>query len=72
MTLRQIIENPGWCEFSPELPQVCKQIGQHLDYYGHKVEIPDGLTSWFFWAMRKEYYKLWKDTDKPCRFENSS
>lgn len=21
--------------------------------------------------MRKEYYKLWKDTDKPCRFENS-
>lgn len=71
MTLRQIIENPGWCEFSPELPQVCKQIGQHLDYYGHKVEIPDGLTSWFFWAMRKEYYKLWKDTDKPCRFENS-
>ena len=71
VTLRQIIENPGWCEFSPELPQVCKQIGQHLDYYGHKVEIPDGLTSWFFWAMRKEYYKLWKDTDKPCRFENS-
>ena len=71
VTLAQIVENPDWCEHSPELPRVCKQIGQHLDYYGHRVEIPDGLTSWFFWAMRKEYYILWKDTDKPCRIESA-
>ena len=71
VTLDQIIHNPGWCEFSPQLPLVAKQIGQHLDYYGHRVEIPNGLTSWFFWAVRREYYLLWKDTDKPCRIEST-
>ena len=30
---------------------------------------PQGLTSWFFWSVRKEYYLLWKDTDMPCRIE---
>lgn len=71
ITLQQIIQNPEWSESSPQLPQVAKQIGQHLDYYGHRVEIPDGLTSWFFWAVRKEYYLLWKKTDKPCRIEST-
>ena len=71
VTLDQIIHNPAWCEFSPQLPLVAKQIGQHLDYYGHRVEIPNGLTSWFFWAVRREYYLLWKDTDKPCRIEST-
>ncbi len=71
ITLQQIIENPEWSEFSPQLPHVARQIGQHLDYYGHRVEIPAGLTSWFFWAVRNEYYLLWKDTDKPCRIESA-
>lgn len=71
ITLQQVIQNPDWSEFSPQLPHVAKQIGQHLDYYGHRVEIPAGLTSWFFWAVRNEYYLLWKDTDKPCRVEST-
>ncbi|WP_303193275.1 SNF2 helicase associated domain-containing protein, partial [uncultured Desulfovibrio sp.] len=71
ITLEQIIQNPEWCEFSPQLPHVARQIGQHLDYYGHRVEIPQGLTSWFFWSVRKEYYLLWKDTDMPCRIEST-
>ena len=71
ITLQQIIQNPEWSEFSPQLPHVARQIGQHLDYYGHRVEIPAGLTSWFFWAVRNEYYLLWKDTDKPCRIESA-
>lgn len=71
VTLQQIIQNPDWSEFSPQLPHVARQIGQHLDHYGHRVEIPDGLTSWFFWAVRKEYYLLWRDTDKPCRIESA-
>lgn len=71
ITLQQLIQNPDWCEFSPQLPLVAKQIGQHLDYYGHRVELPAGLTSWFFWAVRNEYYLRWKDTDKPCRIEST-
>ncbi|WP_298031484.1 DEAD/DEAH box helicase [uncultured Desulfovibrio sp.] len=71
VTLEQIIKNPDWSEFSPQLPHVARQIGQHLDYYGHRVEIPDGLTSWFFWSVRKEYYLLWMGTDKPCRIEST-
>lgn len=47
ITLEQILRNPEWCEVSPDLPQVAEQIGQYLDYYGHKVEIPYGLMSWF-------------------------
>lgn len=66
VTLEQIIQNPGLVRVSPQLPHVARQIGQHLDYYGHRVEIPDGLTSWFFWSVRKEYYLLWKDSDKPA------
>ncbi|MBQ3059933.1 MAG: SNF2 helicase associated domain-containing protein [Desulfovibrio sp.] len=71
VTLEQLINNPQWCEFSPQLPHVARQIGQHLDYYGHRVEVPDGLVSWFFWSVRREYYLLWKDTDKPCRIEST-
>ncbi len=71
ITLQQIIQNPDWSEFSPQLPNVARQIGQHLEYYGHRIEIPDGLISWFFWAVRKEYYLLWKDSDKPCRVEST-
>ena len=71
ITLEHLIQNPDWCEFSPRLPEVAKQIGQYLDYYGHCVEIPQGLISWFFWAIRKEYYLLWKDTDKHLRIETA-
>lgn len=71
ITLQQLIQNPEWSEFSPQIPHVAKQIGQHLDYYGHRVEIPDGLTSWFFWAVRNEHYLLWQNTDKPCRIEST-
>ncbi len=71
ITLEQILQNPEWCEFSPQLPNVAQQIGQHLDYYGHRIEIPEGLISWFFWAIRKEYYILWKNTDMPCRIEST-
>ena len=45
ITLDQILRNPEWCEHSPDLPIVCRQIAQYLDYYGHRVEIPDGLLS---------------------------
>lgn len=71
ITLEQLIANPEWCEASPELPRVARQIGLHVDYFGHRVEIPDGLVSWFFWAVRHEYYIFWKDTDKPCRIEST-
>lgn len=71
ITLEHILRNPEWCELSPQLPQVVRQIGQHLDYYGHRVEIPDGLVSWFFWALRKEYYLLWRESDKLCRIEST-
>ncbi|MDR2056548.1 MAG: DEAD/DEAH box helicase [Desulfovibrio sp.] len=71
VTLEQIIANPDWCESSPQLPQVARQIGRCLEYYGHRVELPDGLLSWFFWAVRNEYYLLWKDTDQPCGIEST-
>lgn len=71
ITLDHLIRNPDWCELSPQLPQVARQIGQHLDYYGHRVEIPEGLVSWFFWAVRKEYFLFWRDTDKICRIEST-
>ncbi len=71
ITLEQIIANQDWCETSPELPGVARQIGLHVDYFGHKVEIPDGLVSWFFWAIRHEHYIFWKDTDKPCSIEST-
>ncbi|MDD6181675.1 MAG: SNF2-related protein [Desulfovibrionaceae bacterium] len=71
ITLEQLLRNPDWSELSPQLPAVARQIGQHLDYYGHRVEIPAGLVSWFFWAVRREYYLLWQDTDTPCRIESA-
>lgn len=36
ITLDHILRNPEWCEHSPELPQVVRQIAQYLDYYGHR------------------------------------
>ncbi len=65
-SLEQILRNPEWCEHSPQLIKVIRQIGHYLDYYGHRVEIPEGLVSWFFWAIRREYYLYWKETDIPC------
>lgn len=65
-SLEQILRNPEWCDQSPQLLQVARQIGHYLDYYGHRIEIPEGLVSWFFWAIRREYYMFWKDTDIPC------
>ena len=69
ITLEHFIKHPEWCDLSPQLPAVARQIGQHLDYYGHRIEIPEGLVSWFFWAVRKEYYLLWEDTEFPCNIE---
>jgi len=71
-TLEQIIQNPDWCETSPGLPAVAEQIGHLLDYRGHRVDIPTGLISWFFWAIAKEYYLYWQDTDSPVRIERST
>ncbi len=71
VTLEQIIRNPDWCEISPELPKVCEQIGQYLDYYGHRVEIPFGLMTWFFWAIKNEYYQLWEESEQPVRIEST-
>ena len=71
ISLEHLLRNPEWCELSPQLPDVARQIGQHQDYYGHKVEIPEGLVSWFFWAVRNEYYLLWRDSDKNCHIEST-
>ncbi|MBT8763751.1 DEAD/DEAH box helicase [Desulfohalobiaceae bacterium Ax17] len=67
ITLEQIIRNPNWCEVSPSLPKVAEQIGQYLDYYGHRVEIPYGLLTWFFWTIRDEYYLFFEETEQPVR-----
>ncbi len=69
LTLDQIINTPELCELSPNLPHVAALIGQHEDYRGQRVTIPDGLLTWFLWSVRKEYYLLWKETDSPCRIE---
>ena len=71
VTLEQIVRNPDWCEISPELPKVAEQIGQYLDYYGHRVEIPFGLMTWFFWAIRNEYYLFWEETKQSVRIEST-
>ncbi|WP_243546778.1 DEAD/DEAH box helicase [Pseudodesulfovibrio tunisiensis] len=70
VTLTQIVENPDWCETSPALPGVADQIGHFLDYWGHRVEIPAGLHSWFFRAVKNEYYLYLRETDQPLRIEN--
>ncbi|NLV97007.1 MAG: ATP-dependent helicase, partial [Desulfovibrionales bacterium] len=67
VTLEQIVRNPEWCEMSPELPLVAEHIGQFLDYYGHRIDIPFGLMTWFFWAIRNEYYLFWEETEQPVR-----
>ena len=72
ITLAQLIEEPDLCELSPNLPKVAELIGQHEGYFGHRVSIPDGLLTWFFWAIRKEYYLFWQDTDSPCTVEQRS
>ncbi len=72
VTVGQLLENPDWCEQSPELPHILSLIAHHLDYKGHKVQIPDGLVSWFLWAVRNEYYLFWEDSEIPFRIENST
>ncbi len=67
ITLEQLVENPDWCEVSPSLPDVAEQIGHFLDYRGHRVELPPGLHSWFFRAIRNEYYLYLRETDQPVR-----
>ena len=72
VTLEQIIDNPEWCDISPELPVLAALIGKNAEYYGHRIDIPNGLLNWFFWAVRSEYFLFWKDTDSPCRILNST
>lgn len=67
ITLEQIIKNPDWCELSPGLPQIAGMIAHYLDYQGHRVELPAGLHSWFFRAIKNEYYMYLRDTDSPVR-----
>ncbi|SBV92608.1 SNF2-related protein [uncultured delta proteobacterium] len=67
ITLEQLLQNPEWCDLSPELPKIAELIGHNTDYYGHRIDIPDGLLNWFFWGIRKEYFVFWEDTDNPCR-----
>jgi len=71
VTLEQIIRNPNWCEISPQLPDVLTQVGYSLDYFGHRVEIPPGLMTWFFWSIKNEYYLFLEDTEQPVRVETT-
>lgn len=71
ITLEQIIENPDWCELSPDLPRVAKLMGQHMDYFGHRVNIPDGLLSWFLWSVKNEYYLFWQDSASYCHISEA-
>ncbi|MEF2230532.1 MAG: SNF2-related protein [Pseudodesulfovibrio sp.] len=72
VTLSQIVENPDWCDTSPALPGVAEQIGHYLDYWGHRVEIPAGLHSWFFRAVKNEYYLYLRETDQPVTIESKT
>ncbi len=72
ITLEQIIENPEWCELSPDLPALAKLIGQSMDYYGHRVTIPDGLVSWFLWSIQREHYLMWQETNTYCHVSTSA
>jgi non-specific serine/threonine protein kinase len=72
VTLDQIIRNPEWSEISPLLPKAAEQIEKYLGYEGHRVEIPNGLLTWFFRVIKKEYYLFWRDTDQPCRVEDKA
>lgn len=67
ITIEQLIHNENWCEVSPNLPMICYQIGQYLDYLGHRVEIPPGLLNWFLWSIKDEHFLFWEDTEQPMR-----
>lgn len=69
VTLEQVIRNPDWSEGGSELPTVCRQIGEFLDYFGQVVEIPSGLLTWFLWSVRNEYYLFWEDSEQPVCIE---
>lgn len=72
ITLEQIIKDPEWAEASPLLPKVAEQVGAYQDYYGHRVEIPPGLLTWFLWAAKDDYYLFQGDTDQPLRIERKT
>ena len=72
VSLEQIIRNPDWSELSPNLPKVCKQVEQYIGYEGHRVELPDGLLTWFFRSIANEYYLFWRDDENPVRFEDKT
>ncbi len=72
VTLEQIIRNPEWSELSPHLPAVARQIEQYIGYEGHRVDIPDGLLTWFFRSIKDEYYLFWRDSDGTCRVEEKT
>ncbi len=72
VTLEQIARNPEWGDVSPELPLIAEQIGRHLDYFGHRVDIPQGLLTWFLWGIRNEYYLRWQDTELPVTVESKT
>ena len=72
VSLEQLIHNPDWSETSPTLPTIAHQIGQYLDYLGHRVDIPPGLINWFLWTVKDEPYLMWQDTDQPVRVESQS
>lgn len=70
ITLEQIVQNPEWCEISPDLPAVAEQLGHYLGYYGHRVDIPPGMLSWFFYTIANEYYVFLQDSERPVSIEN--
>ncbi len=72
VTLEQIVRNPEWADLSPELPQIAEQIGRYLDYFGHRVDIPQGLLTWFLWGVKNEFYLRWQDTDQPVTVESKT
>ena len=72
VSLEQLIQNPDWSETSPTLPTIAHQVGQYLDYLGHRVDIPPGLVNWFLWTVKDEPYLMWEDTDQPVRVESQS
>ncbi len=66
ITLQQLVDNPDFCELSPELPEIANLIGQSAEYFGHRVTIPDELVTGFLWAIRAEHYVFWEESDFPC------
>lgn len=72
ITIQQILEHPDWHEQIPGLAELLEQVGKYNDYFGHRVEIPDGLLTWFLWTVKNEYYLFWQDTDQPCRIETTT